>query len=87
MKRKTDVANLGLPVFAEPKKDLIGKPNVSTDSWYVLCNFPHEGRDIGFEWHQAIFTEHGQKVSATEFLLMDASRQIWLDKGSTDRTL
>ncbi len=38
MKRKTDTVNLGLPVFANPKKDLIGKPNVFTDSLY-FCDF------------------------------------------------
>ncbi|MDO4248659.1 MAG: hypothetical protein Q4C79_06830 [Neisseria sp.] len=84
MSRKTDAANLGMSLFAHPARDLKGKPEVFTYSWYVLCNFRHQGREIGFEWHQANFVESDTKVAATEFMLMDAGRKIWLPHAANE---
>jgi predicted secreted hydrolase len=79
MTLKTDLPNLGVPLLVDAGRDLPAKAGNPGDSWYVICNFRAGGREIGFEWHQMVLTlPGGQRLSTTEFLLMDATQGIWL---------
>jgi AcrR family transcriptional regulator/predicted secreted hydrolase len=85
MTLKTDAPNLGIPMFVEPRRDLLAKPQSPVDSWYVNCNFRVGERELGFEWHQMVTAlGPGKQITRTEFLLMDASRRIWLDHASEE---
>ena len=85
MTLKTDAPNLGIPLFIEPRRDLLAKTESPIDSWYVNCNFRVGERELGFEWHQMVFAPKPEmKITTTEFLLMDATRRIWLDHVSDE---
>jgi predicted secreted hydrolase len=85
MNPTTDVSNLGTPLFVDPQKDLVAKADTASDSWYVLCNFRAGDREIGFEWHQMVIeAAPGVKITTTEFLLMDATRGIWLPHSAAE---
>lgn len=85
MTLKTDAPNLGIPLFIEPRRDLLAKTESAIDSWYVHCNFRVGERELGFEWHQMVLAPAPEmKITKTEFLLMDATQRIWLDHVSAE---
>ena len=72
--RKYELDSKGIPLFVDVVKDMPARQNTSFDSWYVICNFEHEGKQYGFEWHQQSVKEFFMTV---EYLMMDADRSIY----------
>lgn len=64
---------LGVPLFVDTSRDLVRHTSTFVESWYVNAAFESGGRILGFEWHQGV-TAMG---SATEFLVMNATDDIW----------
>ncbi|EIZ77330.1 hypothetical protein WSK_4116 [Novosphingobium sp. Rr 2-17] len=64
---------LGTPLFVDTTKDLVSHTDTFLESWYVNAAFESGGKILGFEWHQSV-TAGG---SATEFLVMNATDDIW----------
>jgi predicted secreted hydrolase len=64
---------LGVPLFVDTGRDLVRHTNTFVESWYVNAAFESGGKILGFEWHQGV-TAIG---SATEFLVMNATDDIW----------
>lgn len=81
---KNSRKNLGLPLYVDYKEDLASKPGIS--SWYVICNFEAEGRQLGFMWHQQLFpaADHTTMLATAEFLLMNGSDNTWIDNEASE---
>jgi len=79
MSKKNSMKNSGVPLFVNYKEDLSAKPEATADSWYIICNFESEGKQIGFEWHQMFMGSGTIQVNNTEFLLMEGTEKIWID--------
>ena len=78
---KYEMKNKGVPLFCDHKADLPAKQGTAFDSYYVICNFEHDGKQYGFEWHHQSM---GGQVVTSEFLMMDANREIWSNNAITE---
>lgn len=63
----------GVPLFVDTVADLPSHDGSILESWYVNAAFESRGKILGFEWHQGI----SPMGSSTEFLLMNASDNVW----------
>lgn len=67
--KKSELANQGIPMWVNAKKDLPGAEGASFDSFFVSCEFEGEdGNRYGVVWHQQ--TVMGQFMTA-QILLAD----------------
>lgn len=86
MSKKNLMKNSGIPLFVNYQEDLSAKPKATADSWYIICNFESEGKQIGFEWHQMFMGSGTIQVNNTEFLLMEGTEKVWIDNAKTGPT-
>ena len=76
----SSLQNRGIPLFVDYQADLATKMKAATDSWYVKFNFKSGDREIGMEWHQMVLrVAPFIKINVVDFLLMDATRNIFLE--------
>ncbi|MBP2632995.1 MAG: hypothetical protein H6Q70_3623 [Firmicutes bacterium] len=86
MSKKNLMINSGVPLFVNYKEDLPAKTKATADSWYVICNFESDGKQVGFEWHQMFMGSGTIQVNNTEFLLMEGTEKVWIDNAKTGPT-
>lgn len=84
MKRNL-MPNKGLPLSVNYLTDLPAKANSSFDSWYVICNFECQGKQLGFEWHhQTLNAGPAGLVVTAEFLMLNGTDNICIHNAMTE---
>lgn len=74
---RNSMKNNGLPMFADPVKDLNGKGAIMMDSYYFNAAFEAEGKILGIQWHQQTNDTPAGKNVSVEFDIMDGSEHSY----------